>query len=119
MVFGESGGGAKTSCIYALPLAKDYFNKASIESGPGVHMTPRDMATETARMVLTELGLSEKEVLKLKDVPAGETRGGSGRSGEKGPGKSDAHRREKRHGGGTPGRLRSRGRWDLPSARSF
>lgn len=70
MVFGESGGGAKTSCIYALPLAKDYFNKASIESGPGVHMTPRDMATETARMVLSELGLSDKEVSKLKDVPA-------------------------------------------------
>jgi para-nitrobenzyl esterase len=70
MVFGESGGGAKTSCIYALPSAKDYFNKASIESGPGVHMTPRDMATETAKMVLTELGLSIKEVAKLKDVPA-------------------------------------------------
>jgi para-nitrobenzyl esterase len=70
MVFGESGGGAKTSCIYALPVAKDYFNKASIESGPGVHMTPRDMATETAKMVLSELGLSENEVAKLKDVPA-------------------------------------------------
>jgi para-nitrobenzyl esterase len=70
MVFGESGGGAKTSCIYALPLATDYFNKASIESGPGVRMTPRDMATETAKMVLSELGLSDKEVSKLKDVPA-------------------------------------------------
>ena len=70
MVFGESGGGAKTSCIYALPSAKDYFNKASIESGPGVHMTPRAMATETAKMVLAELGLSEKEVAKLQDVPA-------------------------------------------------
>ncbi|MGC1903124.1 MAG: carboxylesterase family protein [Candidatus Acidiferrum sp.] len=70
MVFGESGGGAKTSCIYALPAANDYFNKASIESGPGVHMTPRDMATETARMVLSELGLSDKDVAKLKDVPA-------------------------------------------------
>jgi para-nitrobenzyl esterase len=69
MVFGESGGGAKTSCIYALPLAKNYFNKASIESGPGVHMTPRDVATETAKMVLNELGLSAKEVAKLKDVP--------------------------------------------------
>lgn len=70
MVFGESGGGAKTSCIYALPAAKDYFNKASIESGPGVHMCPRDIATETAKMVLSELGLSEKKVLKLKEVPA-------------------------------------------------
>src|SRR5204863_9873917 len=69
MVFGESGGGAKTSCIYALPLAKNYFNKASIESGPGVHMTPRDMATETAKMVLTELALSTREVVRLKEVP--------------------------------------------------
>src|SRR6266581_7139542 len=70
MVFGESGGGAKTSCIYALPSAKDYFNKASIESGPGIHMAPREIATETARMVLAELGLSEKDVPKLKEVPA-------------------------------------------------
>jgi para-nitrobenzyl esterase len=70
MVFGESGGGAKTSCIYALPSAKDYFSKASIESGPGVHMAPRDLATETAKMVLSELGLSEKEVLKLREIPA-------------------------------------------------
>lgn len=70
MVFGESGGGAKTSCIYALPGAKDYFNKASIESGPGVRMTPREMATETAKMVMSELGLSNKEVPKLQEVPA-------------------------------------------------
>src|SRR5438552_13773301 len=70
MVFGESGGGAKTSCIYALATAKDHFNKASIESGPGVHMALRDIATETARMALAELGLSEKDVPKLKEVPA-------------------------------------------------
>src|SRR5437016_2219153 len=70
MVFGESGGGAKTSCIYALPTAKDHFNKASIESGPGVHMALRDIATETSRMALAELGLSEKDVPKLKEVPA-------------------------------------------------
>src|SRR5436305_11003753 len=70
MVFGESGGGAKTACIYALPASKDHFNKASIESGPGLHMSPRDIATETTKMVLSELGLSEKEVSKLKEIPA-------------------------------------------------
>jgi len=86
MVFGESGGGAKTSCIYALPSAKDYFNKASIESGPGVRMTPRDMATETTKMVLSELGLSEKEVLKLKDVPAGRLVEVQGAVSKKAPG---------------------------------
>src|SRR3954452_16997837 len=70
MVFGESGGGAKTACLYALPTAKDCFNKASIESGPGVHMSPRDVATKTTKMVLDELGLSENDVLKLREVPA-------------------------------------------------
>src|SRR5438105_8560772 len=64
-----SSGCAYTSCILALPHAKNYFNKASIESGPGVHMTPRDMATETAKMVLTELALSTREVARLKEVP--------------------------------------------------
>jgi para-nitrobenzyl esterase len=38
MIFGESGGGAKTSCLYAMPSAAPYFNKASIESGPGIRM---------------------------------------------------------------------------------
>jgi len=35
MIFGESGGGGKTSCLYAMPEAAPYCNKASIESGPG------------------------------------------------------------------------------------
>ena len=54
----------------AMPAAAPFFNKASIESGPGVHMALRDIATETARMALAELGLSEKDVPKLKEVPA-------------------------------------------------
>ena len=86
MVFGESGGGAKTSCIYALPSAKDYFNKASIESGPGVHMMPRAMATDTAKMVLAELGLSDTEVAKLKDVPAAKLVEAQGAVAKKAPG---------------------------------
>src|SRR5215212_1750370 len=44
MIFGESGGGAKTSCLYAMPSAAPYFNKTSIESGPGVRMTPQEVA---------------------------------------------------------------------------
>ena len=44
MIFGESGGGAKTSCLYAMPAAAPFFHKASIESGPGIRMIPRDAA---------------------------------------------------------------------------
>lgn len=70
MIFGESGGGAKTSCLYAMPSAAPYFNKTSIESGPGVRMTPRDTAAQTTAMVLKELGIDAKNWKKLLDIPA-------------------------------------------------
>lgn len=55
-IFGESGGGGKTSALYAMPAAAPYFHKASIESpiGPG-RMTPAQ-ATETTREVMRRLG---------------------------------------------------------------
>ena len=61
MIFGESGGGAKTSCLYAMPEAAPYFNKASIESGPGVRMTTRDTAAETTAKLLKELNIQPKD----------------------------------------------------------
>ncbi|MCS7042795.1 MAG: carboxylesterase family protein [Bryobacteraceae bacterium] len=69
MIFGESGGGAKTSCLYAMPAAAPYFHKASIESGPGIRMMPPEAAAETTRMVLRELGLEKHEWRRLLDVP--------------------------------------------------
>lgn len=70
MIFGESGGGAKTSCVYAMPAAEPYFNKASIESGPGIRMMPRDAAAETTMMVLKQLGLEKSEWRKLLEISA-------------------------------------------------
>jgi len=70
MVWGESGGGAKTSCIYAMPSAARYFHKASIESGPGVRMTEREQANRTTRWVLDQLGLAPKQARKLLEIPA-------------------------------------------------
>lgn len=69
MIFGESGGGAKTSCLYAMPAAIPYFNKASIESGPGVVMTPPEMASETTYRLLKELNIDPKNWRKLLEVP--------------------------------------------------
>ncbi|WAC14868.1 carboxylesterase/lipase family protein [Dyadobacter pollutisoli] len=70
MIFGESGGGAKTSCLYAMPATAPYFNKASIESGPGVRMTTKETAAETTAMLLKELNIAPKDWRKLLDVPA-------------------------------------------------
>jgi para-nitrobenzyl esterase len=70
MIFGESGGGAKTSCLYAMPETAPYFNKASIESGPGVRMSTKEMAAETTANVFKELNLAPKDWRKLLDVSA-------------------------------------------------
>jgi para-nitrobenzyl esterase len=70
MIWGESGGGAKTSCLYAMPDAAPYFDKASIESGPGVRMLPKDVAAETTAVLLKELSIAPKDWRKLLDVPA-------------------------------------------------
>src|SRR4051812_329107 len=84
MIFGESGGGAKTSCLYAMAAAAPYFNKASIESGPGIRMMPRDAAAETTLMTLKQLGIETRDWRKLLEVPADkllETQNGLGRTG--------------------------------------
>jgi para-nitrobenzyl esterase len=70
MIFGESGGGGKTSCLYAMPAAAPYFNKASIESGPGVRMLSPETARQTTDRVLKELNIAPKDWRKLLEVPA-------------------------------------------------
>ncbi|MDE3166609.1 MAG: carboxylesterase/lipase family protein, partial [Acidobacteriota bacterium] len=84
MIFGESGGGAKTSCLYAMPAAAPYFNKASVESGPGIRMMPREAAAETTIMVLKHLGIEKTDWRKLLEVPTEkllEAQSGLGRTG--------------------------------------
>jgi para-nitrobenzyl esterase len=69
-IFGESGGGAKVSVLMAMPAAHGLFHKAIVQSGPGVTMMTRGEASETAAMVVNELGLDAKQIDKLHEVPA-------------------------------------------------
>jgi para-nitrobenzyl esterase len=69
MIFGESGGGAKTSCLYAMPEAAPFFNKASIESGPGIRMIPKEAAAAMTAITLRELNIAPKDWRKLLEVP--------------------------------------------------
>ncbi|WP_321373110.1 carboxylesterase family protein [uncultured Draconibacterium sp.] len=68
MIFGESGGGGKTACVYAMPEASPYFNKASVESGPGARMLTKDLAAETTEMVLKEMNIAKNDWRKLLEV---------------------------------------------------
>ena len=70
MVFGESGGGSKTSAVMAMPAAHGLFHKAGIQSGPMLSGGSKDVATETTRRVLAGLGIAPQDLGKLADVPA-------------------------------------------------
>ncbi len=70
MLFGESGGGFKTSTLMAMPAAHGLFQKAGIQSGPLLRAIPKDIATQTARRLLSALGMGARDVHKLTTVPA-------------------------------------------------
>jgi len=95
MIFGESGGGAKTSCLYGMPSAAPYFNKASVESGPGLRLRPLETAEETTARVLSQLGLDKSQWRQLLDIPADklvEVQGAAGRPPAAAPGAQDQGR---------------------------
>jgi para-nitrobenzyl esterase len=68
LVFGESGGGQKVSALLAMPPAKGLFNRAVIESGPGVKMNSLDYGTKVGDMVLAELGIKPDRVTDIQSV---------------------------------------------------
>ncbi len=68
-IFGESGGGAKVSTLMAMPGAAGLFQRAIVQSGPGLRMMARAKATEHAEKLLKALGLSAREVNRLSDLP--------------------------------------------------
>lgn len=70
MICGESGGGYKTSILYGMPLAAPYFNKASIESGPGLRVNSLETATMVTDLVMKDLGVAKNDWRKLLEMPA-------------------------------------------------
>ena len=69
-VFGESGGGQKVCMLLACPPSKGLFQRAIIESGPGVKMLESAAATQHARMLLRELDIDAGQPELLQTLPA-------------------------------------------------
>jgi len=68
-IFGESGGGRKVSTLLAMPDARGLFHRAIIQSGPGLHLQPRDLANEMANSLLRELGVGRANLVELDSMP--------------------------------------------------
>lgn len=69
LVYGQSGGGAKTSCLLAMPSAKGLFHRAGVMSGSMLKATPVDQATEGAERLMKALDIAPNDVDKLQEVP--------------------------------------------------
>ena len=68
MIFGQSGGGAKTSAMLATPAAKGLFHRAAVQSGSMLKFVPKDRATQGAEALLKQLGIPKSRIADLQKV---------------------------------------------------
>ena len=68
MIFGQSGGGAKTSTVLAMPSGKGLFHSAGVQSGSSLRATSREQATKSAAALLAKLGISKGNIPDLQKL---------------------------------------------------
>jgi para-nitrobenzyl esterase len=67
-IFGESGGGAKISCLLAMPDAKGLFHRAIIESGSARSVRTRDEAAADTQKMFASLGIAPTQLAQLQTL---------------------------------------------------
>ena len=68
MIYGQSGGGSKVTCLMGMPPAKGLFHRASVQSGGGGNFPSGDQSKEYARQVMKELGLQPNDLASLQKM---------------------------------------------------
>jgi len=68
MIFGQSGGGAKTSAVLATPSAKGLFNRAAVQSGSALRFITREAATKNAEQLLAKLEIPKTRIADMQKV---------------------------------------------------
>lgn len=69
MIFGQSGGGAKTSTLLAMPGAKGLFHRAGVQSGSALRLSTPENATKSAEKFLQALNLTKERIGDLQKLP--------------------------------------------------
>jgi para-nitrobenzyl esterase len=68
MIFGQSGGGSKTSTLLAVPSAKGLFHRAAVQSGSTLRQATRDEASAESAKLIKALGLSKANIADIQKV---------------------------------------------------
>jgi para-nitrobenzyl esterase len=67
-IFGQSGGGGKTTTVMAMPSAEGLFHRSIAMSGSAMRGQTADDATEGAEQLLRKLGLRNNQLDRLHDL---------------------------------------------------
>ena len=68
MIFGQSGGGAKTSTVLAMPPGKGLYHRAAIQSGAALRLVTPEAGAATADKLLKQLGISKANMGDLQKI---------------------------------------------------
>ncbi len=68
MIFGQSGGGAKTSTMLAMPSGKGLYHSAAVQSGSTIRLATREQAAKSAEAMLGKLGISKGNIADIQKV---------------------------------------------------
>ena len=69
MIFGQSGGGSKTSTLLATPAAKGLFHRAAVQSGSTLRIADEADAAKAADQFVKKLGLARNRITDIQRLP--------------------------------------------------
>jgi para-nitrobenzyl esterase len=68
MIYGQSGGGSKVTCLMGMPSAAGLFHRASVQSGGGGNSPTGEQSKDFSRQVIKELGIASNDITSLQKM---------------------------------------------------
>ena len=68
MIYGQSGGGSKVTCLMGMPSAVGLFHRASAQSGGGGNPPSAEQSQALAKQIMVELGLGPRDIGALQKM---------------------------------------------------
>jgi para-nitrobenzyl esterase len=66
MIYGQSGGGSKVTCLMGMPSASGLFHRAVVQSGGGGNFPSSEQSKMLAKQLMVELGLQPNDIAGLQ-----------------------------------------------------
>jgi para-nitrobenzyl esterase len=66
MIYGQSGGGSKVTCLMGMPSAAGLFHRAAVQSGGGGNFADSEQSRALSRQLMVELGLQPNDIAGLQ-----------------------------------------------------